>query len=100
MRVSIKAGDLNNMTEFDMSILNGLMAVCSKVSISHMGIHIWLDSKHISILGNVIRFEFLGRKFLFDEIVINHEALNGISVIDFTIRFNDSELYLSVVLDV
>lgn len=95
----ITSGDLNDMTEFDLSALNGLLSVCSNVTVSQLGIHIWLDSKHISILGNKINFSFLGKVFKFDDILIEYSNLGDMYILDFTIRYGDSEIYMSVVLD-
>ena len=95
----INAGDLNDMREFDLSSLNGLLSVCSDITISQMGIHMWLGSKRVSILGNKIDFTFLGRTFKFDDILISFDNIGDLCVLEFTIRYGDSEIYLSVVSD-
>lgn len=96
----IYSGDLSNMKDFDFSTLNGLLDVCTDITISQMGIHLWIDTKHITILGNKINFTFLGRTFKFDEVLIQSEVFGDIKVLDFTIRYGDAELFLSVVSDV
>ena len=100
MHTIIKSGDLSNMKNFDLSCLNGLMNVFSDIHITHMGVVLWVGLKPIYIENNTINFAFLNRRFAFDEVVIYISERHGVQIVDFTIQTGNSEIYMSVVLDV
>ena len=100
MNVTITSGDLNNMTEFDFSRMGCMLNVCSDVLISREGILFSIGSKNIILCENVIEFGFLKKRLSFDEIIINCVLHNGVKFMNFTIKRNDTETYLSIVSDV
>lgn len=98
VELSIINGDLYNMGEFDLSMLNGLLSVCSDITITKMGIHLWFESVHVSIFSNVI--VFLGKRFVYDEIIISYDVSDSKIAVNFVISTEDREIYFSVVSDV
>lgn len=100
MYTSINSGDLHNMRTFDMSNLNGLLDVCTDMSVTQNGIHLWIGQKHIYVCEYGIDFMFLERAFGFDTVIIKVNDRNGMRIIDFVIQSDDdSEIYMSVILD-
>lgn len=100
MNVTIKKGDLYDMTEFDFSRLGCMLNTCSDVLISREGIVFGIGLKNITLCGDVIEFGFLKKRLSFDEIIINCVLHNGVKFVNFTIKRGDTETYLSVVSDV
>lgn len=88
----IYSGELDNMRDFDLSRLNGVLNVCSRVSISDIGIHFWIGTKRISIYNDVIDFDYLSEKLSYDRVIIRY----GDNVLKFIIYSGDTNIYLSV----
>lgn len=88
----IYSGELDDMRDFDLSRLNGVLNVCSRVSISDIGIHLWISTDRISIYNDVIDFDYLSEKFSYDGVIIRYSN----NVLKFIIYSGDTNIYLSV----
>lgn len=100
MHTTINSGDLRDMRRFDLSALNGLMNICTDMTVTRNGVHLWIGQRHVFICCDVIDFMFLNRAFEFDEVIIKDNNHNGIQIIDFIIQSGESEVYMSLVSDV
>lgn len=95
--IYINSGDLKEMKEFDMSILNGLLSVCSGIDISHNAIHLWNDMVHTTIFPNAVVLHN-NKRIEFEEMFIECNVSEYCKSMDFTIINGDTEVYFSLVM--
>lgn len=99
MFIHIKSGDLSNIKNFDVCLLNGILSVCHGFTITRTGILLDVGSIRIVLLeGNVGLLGDVEKTLSYDEVFLiadDHDA----EMLTFIIKHDDTEVYIHVDLD-
>lgn len=99
MYLRIKSGDLHNMKNFNVSLLNSILSVCQGVTITRTGILLDIGSVRVVLLeGNIGFIGDVDHIYTYDEVCIiwdNHDA----ETLTFIVKDGDTEVYIPVELD-